>query len=267
MHNVGEIWALTLWEVRSRVIADPAGANGDVPTGNHTMLQLVTDALKMTPIDPTLHRRARRDHRRRLRHERLRQRGLDLGRLRRPRPGLRRDGALQRIFGVIVRDTGDPGIIRVPYLDVVDPATDVTVDDSAAQQQRRDRSGRGDPADGQADQPVARRGKAVTGATATLTTSTPGREDHRRHVDLRRDRAAGHGRRRHLPDHRRARVALRQRRSTSRSPRPPTSAPPRHVPAPRRRRAAAPTRRSPIPAHRPDLAIPDDQPARRLRTS
>ena len=39
----GEIWALTLWEVRSRIIADPAGANGDVPTGNHTMLQLVTD--------------------------------------------------------------------------------------------------------------------------------------------------------------------------------------------------------------------------------
>src|SRR5213075_2198384 len=35
----------------SRVIADPAGANGDVPTGNHTMLQMVIDGLKMTPID------------------------------------------------------------------------------------------------------------------------------------------------------------------------------------------------------------------------
>ncbi|HEX4959707.1 MAG TPA: M36 family metallopeptidase [Thermoanaerobaculia bacterium] len=53
VHNVGEIWALSLWEVRSRVIADPAGANGDVPTGNATMLQLVTDALKMTPINPS----------------------------------------------------------------------------------------------------------------------------------------------------------------------------------------------------------------------
>ena len=53
VHNVGEIWALTLWEVRSRVIADPAGANGGVPTGNQTMLQLVTDALKLTPIDPS----------------------------------------------------------------------------------------------------------------------------------------------------------------------------------------------------------------------
>jgi subtilisin-like proprotein convertase family protein len=53
VHNVGEVWALTLWEVRSRVIADPAGANGSVPAGNQTMLQLVTDALKMTPGDPS----------------------------------------------------------------------------------------------------------------------------------------------------------------------------------------------------------------------
>ena len=53
VHNIGEIWALTLWEVRSRVIADPAGANGNVPVGNQTMLQLVTDALKLTPIDPS----------------------------------------------------------------------------------------------------------------------------------------------------------------------------------------------------------------------
>ena len=51
--NAGEVWALSLWEVRSRVIADPAGANGDVPTGNQTMLQLVTDALKMTPVSPS----------------------------------------------------------------------------------------------------------------------------------------------------------------------------------------------------------------------
>ncbi len=53
VHNVGEVWALTLWEVRSRVIHDPAGANGDVPTGNHTMLQLVTDAMKLTPANPS----------------------------------------------------------------------------------------------------------------------------------------------------------------------------------------------------------------------
>ena len=50
VHNVGEIWALTLWEVRSRIIA---ANGGSVPTGNQIMLQLVTDALKMTPINPT----------------------------------------------------------------------------------------------------------------------------------------------------------------------------------------------------------------------
>jgi len=53
VHNVGEIWALTLWEVRSRVIADPAGANGNIATGSHTMLQLVVDAMKMTPANPS----------------------------------------------------------------------------------------------------------------------------------------------------------------------------------------------------------------------
>ncbi|HEV7517800.1 MAG TPA: IPTL-CTERM sorting domain-containing protein [Thermoanaerobaculia bacterium] len=53
VHNVGEVWASTLWEVRSRVIADPAGADGDVPTGNDKMLSIVTDALKMTPINPS----------------------------------------------------------------------------------------------------------------------------------------------------------------------------------------------------------------------
>ncbi len=53
VHNIGEIWANSLWEVRSRVIADPAGANGDVPTGNDKMLSIVTDGLKMTPINPS----------------------------------------------------------------------------------------------------------------------------------------------------------------------------------------------------------------------
>jgi len=53
VHNIGEIWCNTLWEVRSRIIADPAGANGDVPTGNNTMLQIVTDGMKMTPINPS----------------------------------------------------------------------------------------------------------------------------------------------------------------------------------------------------------------------
>ncbi len=50
VHNAGEVWALTLWEVRSRIIAANAG---DVPTGNQKMLQLVTDAMKLTPLNPT----------------------------------------------------------------------------------------------------------------------------------------------------------------------------------------------------------------------
>src|ERR1700752_3414428 len=50
VHNFGEIWALTLWEVRSRIIA---ANGGSVPTGNQIMLQLVTDALKMTPSNPS----------------------------------------------------------------------------------------------------------------------------------------------------------------------------------------------------------------------
>lgn len=53
VHNSGEIWALSLWEMRARIIADPAGANGNVPTGNNTALRLVTDAMKMTPAQPS----------------------------------------------------------------------------------------------------------------------------------------------------------------------------------------------------------------------
>jgi subtilisin-like proprotein convertase family protein len=49
VHNVGEIWMLSLWEMRSRIIA----ANGSVPTGSNIALQLVTDALKMTPSNPS----------------------------------------------------------------------------------------------------------------------------------------------------------------------------------------------------------------------
>lgn len=50
VHNAGELWCLCLWEMRSRLIAQ---AGGDVPAGNQKALQLVTDALKMTPANPT----------------------------------------------------------------------------------------------------------------------------------------------------------------------------------------------------------------------
>ena len=50
VHNIGEIWALSLWEVRSRIIA---ANGGNVPAGNLITLGIVTDAMKMTPINPT----------------------------------------------------------------------------------------------------------------------------------------------------------------------------------------------------------------------
>lgn len=50
VHNAGEVWALSLWEVRSRVIL---AQGNNIPAGNNLMLQLVTDALKMTPNDPS----------------------------------------------------------------------------------------------------------------------------------------------------------------------------------------------------------------------
>lgn len=50
VHNAGEIWALSLWEMRSRIIAANAGV---VSIGNQIALQLVTDAMKMTPANPS----------------------------------------------------------------------------------------------------------------------------------------------------------------------------------------------------------------------
>ena len=50
VHNSGEIWTLTLWEVRSRIIA---ANGGNVPVGNQIALQLVTDGMKETPDNPS----------------------------------------------------------------------------------------------------------------------------------------------------------------------------------------------------------------------
>lgn len=50
VHNAGEVWGLSLWEVRSRIIA---ANGGNVPLGNDIALQIVTDALKLTPTDPS----------------------------------------------------------------------------------------------------------------------------------------------------------------------------------------------------------------------
>ncbi|HEX8089456.1 MAG TPA: M36 family metallopeptidase [Blastocatellia bacterium] len=49
VHNVGEIWCMTLLEVRARMITRLG-----YEVGNQRMLQLVTDAMKLDPADPTL---------------------------------------------------------------------------------------------------------------------------------------------------------------------------------------------------------------------
>ncbi|MGC3959320.1 MAG: M36 family metallopeptidase [Verrucomicrobiota bacterium] len=48
VHNQGEVWCMTLWEVRANLI-DKLGA----VAGNQTMLQLVTDGLKLAPENAT----------------------------------------------------------------------------------------------------------------------------------------------------------------------------------------------------------------------
>jgi hypothetical protein len=49
-HNAGTLWALSLWEVRSLIIA---AAGGNVAAGNTTMLGIATDAMKLTPTNPS----------------------------------------------------------------------------------------------------------------------------------------------------------------------------------------------------------------------
>lgn len=174
VHNAGELWALSLWEVRSRVIADPAGANGDVPAGNQTMLQLVTDALKMTPIDPTF-----TDARDALidadcatnacANEQsiwagFADRGLGYG----------AKTPYNALFGYVAGHLGVKESFQLPYLDVADPLADVTVGDAAT-----NASGAIDPGESvlltvRLTNPWRAASKAVTGATATLATSTPG---------------------------------------------------------------------------------------------
>ena len=49
MHNIGEVWASALFEVRARFITRLGFA-----TGNQRILQFVTDGMKLDPINPTL---------------------------------------------------------------------------------------------------------------------------------------------------------------------------------------------------------------------
>ena len=93
VHNAGEVWMVSLWEVteshhrrsrgrqRRRADRQPHDA-----ADRHRRAQ--DDA-----VEPELRRRPRRADRRRLPGQLLRQRAVDLGGLRRPRPRLRRGGA------------------------------------------------------------------------------------------------------------------------------------------------------------------------------
>ncbi len=174
VHNSGEIWALTLWGVRARIIADPAGANGDVPTGNHTMLQDVIDGLKMTPIDPSF-----TDARDAILDadcaanacaneqsiwDGFADRGLGYGAA----------TPYNVAFGFTASHLGVRESFLSPYLDVVNAATDVTIDDTAT-----NNNGVIDPGEAvkltvKLTNPWRGASKAVTSATATLATSTPG---------------------------------------------------------------------------------------------
>ncbi|MFN0278164.1 MAG: M36 family metallopeptidase, partial [Pyrinomonadaceae bacterium] len=49
VHNAGEIWKSALWEVRALMIARRGFASGTT-----TVLQVVTDGMKLTPLNPTM---------------------------------------------------------------------------------------------------------------------------------------------------------------------------------------------------------------------
>ncbi len=175
VHNSGEVFALTLWEVRGRIIADPAGANGSVPLGNQTTLQLVTDGLKMTPIDPSF--TEGRDAilaadcaTNACANEEsiwggFADRGLGYGSA----------TPFNELFGFVSGHLGVKESFSLPYLDVVDASTDVAIDDTSG-----NNNGAIDPGEPiflnvTLTNPWRAASKAVTaGATATLSTTTTG---------------------------------------------------------------------------------------------
>lgn len=174
VHNIGEIWANTLWEMRSRIIADPAGANGDVPTGNHTSLQVVVDGMKMTPVNPTFI-----DARDALidadcatsncANEAsiwggFADRGL----------GYRADAPYAINGRYAAGHEAVHESFSSPYLDVADPLTDISVDDSVANNNGVLDAGETVKLKIKLTNPWRNANKNVAGATATLSTTTPG---------------------------------------------------------------------------------------------
>ena len=174
VHNSGEVWALTLWEVRGRVIADPAGANGDVPTGNQTTLRLVTDGLKLTPIDPSF--TEARDailvadcNTNACANEEsiwggFADRGLGYGSA----------TPYNVLFGYTAGHLGVKESFSSPFLDVVDAGTDVAINDSASNNNGAIDPGEAVTLNVTLTNPWRAASKAVASATATLSTATTG---------------------------------------------------------------------------------------------
>ena len=48
MHNIGEVWCVTLWDARANLVSHYGASYG-----NNLMLQLVTDGMKLCPPNPT----------------------------------------------------------------------------------------------------------------------------------------------------------------------------------------------------------------------
>ncbi len=49
IHNLGEVWAVTLWEVRDQLVQRHGTAEG-----NRRALQYITDGMKLSPLNPTV---------------------------------------------------------------------------------------------------------------------------------------------------------------------------------------------------------------------
>ena len=49
IHNLGEVWAVTLWEVRDQLIQRHGAAEG-----NRRALQYITDGMKLSPLNPSM---------------------------------------------------------------------------------------------------------------------------------------------------------------------------------------------------------------------
>jgi uncharacterized repeat protein (TIGR01451 family) len=174
VHNAGEVWANTLWGVRARIIADPSGANGDVPTGNHKMLQLVVDGLKLTPNDPSF-----TDARDAILDADcatnacanetsiwggFADRGLGYGAL----------TPYNVSLGVISSHMGIHESFSLPFLNVANGSADVAINDSASNNNSALDPGESAKLTVKLTNPWRAASKAATAVNATLTTSTPG---------------------------------------------------------------------------------------------